>query len=402
MAELIARQGVDGITRYVEIIENSRGVAAKTAAVMDDNLKGDLKRLASVWEDLGITVSDALDKPLRNMTTHIASIVLATRKWMENNPQLTTTLFTVAITLAAVLAVLGTFALALATVIVPMAALKMGLGILGIQAAALTPFLRGIGTALLWLGNIFVIAGRALLMNPLGLAITAIAVAALLIYKYWEPTKTFFADLWTTITTIFTNAKLTVSSISSDLWTTIKTSFADVMNWFSNLPAKFTGFGINIMHGLVNGITSALGWVKSTVMNAGESVVKWFKEKLGIQSPSKVFAELGDYTMQGYTVGLQRSEHAPLSHVSSLAKHITQLGAGIAISAATLPAMAFDTRPPISPRTHSSAMHGDTINITINPSAGMDEAAIANAVAQILENRDRQKAARRRSSLSDY
>jgi hypothetical protein len=34
--------------------------------------------------------------------------------------------------------------------------------------------------------------GRALLMNPIGLLITGIAVSAYLIYRYWEPIKGFF------------------------------------------------------------------------------------------------------------------------------------------------------------------------------------------------------------------
>ena len=38
--------------------------------------------------------------------------------------------------------------------------------------------------------------GRALLLNPIGLAITAIAAGALLIIKYWEPIKAFFVNLW--------------------------------------------------------------------------------------------------------------------------------------------------------------------------------------------------------------
>ena len=38
--------------------------------------------------------------------------------------------------------------------------------------------------------------GRALLLNPIGLAITAIAVGAFLIIKYWEPIKAFFVNLW--------------------------------------------------------------------------------------------------------------------------------------------------------------------------------------------------------------
>ncbi|ODS22894.1 hypothetical protein AB835_11625 [Candidatus Endobugula sertula] len=46
-----------------------------------------------------------------------------------------------------------------------------------------------VGKAVLWLG-------RALMANPIGLAITAIAGGAYLIIKYWEPIKGFFTDLW--------------------------------------------------------------------------------------------------------------------------------------------------------------------------------------------------------------
>jgi hypothetical protein len=107
--------------------------------------------------------------------------------------------------------------------------------------------------------------------------------------------------------------------------------------------------------------------------------------------------------MQGLAVGLQRSQGDPLDQVGGLAKRLTQLGAGIAIGAATMPALAFDTRPPLAPRTPGAGtvIQGDTITISITAAPGMDEQAIARAVALALEQRDRQKAARIRSSLSD-
>lgn len=36
-------------------------------------------------------------------------------------------------------------------------------------------------------------------MNPIDLAITAIALAAALIYTYWEPINAFFSQSWQTI-----------------------------------------------------------------------------------------------------------------------------------------------------------------------------------------------------------
>lgn len=210
--------------------------------------------------------------------------------FIEANPALSKALIISFGVVAAIATALGAVLLALSPFIASYALLYVGFAKPGVTGGVLLPILKSIGTAFTWLGGVLLFVGRALLLNPLGLAITVIAVAALLIYKYWEPIKTFFADLWAAITTIFTNAKLTISSIANDLWTNIKTAFTDVINWFSNLPAKFTDFGINIMHGLVNGITSTMGWVKNTVMNAGESVIGWFKEKLGIHSPSQVFA----------------------------------------------------------------------------------------------------------------
>ena len=39
----------------------------------------------------------------------------------------------------------------------------------------------------------------------------------------------------------------------------------------------------------------------------GDSVGGWFKEKLGIHSPSRVFMGFGDNIAQGAAIGLQRT-----------------------------------------------------------------------------------------------
>jgi hypothetical protein len=348
--------------------------------------------------------------------------------FIEKNPTLAKVMIVSFGVLAGLLVVIGPLMLGLATLIGPYALLHVMFAKMGIQGGVLMPILRGIGSAFLWLGRAALIAGRAMLMNPIGLVITAIALAAFLVYKYWEPIKTFFIDLWNGVTNVFNLAWASIKAFAGGIWSDVKQAFdggimsinalvlnwsplglfyqafAGVMTWFGfELPAKFSTFGANIMEGLVNGITGALGWVKATIAGAGDSVIGWFKEKLGIHSPSRVFAELGDFTMQGLAVGLQRSEDGPIGQVGGLAKRLTQLGAGIAISAAAMPAMAFDTRPPISPRTAGAGAtyQGDTIQITIQAAPGMDEQAIARAVAQVLEQRDRQKSARRRSSFSD-
>jgi len=58
-------------------------------------------------------------------------------------------------------------------------------------------------TSLFMVGRTFLWLGRALLMNPIGLAITAIGVAAYLIYRNWTPIKTFFIGLWASVKNAF-------------------------------------------------------------------------------------------------------------------------------------------------------------------------------------------------------
>ncbi|SDN92085.1 hypothetical protein SAMN05216517_114125 [Janthinobacterium sp. OK676] len=224
----------------------------------------------------------------------------------------------------------------------------------------------------------------------------------------WAPISAFFADIWSRLRTVCAGGMGSITALIIN-WSPVGMfyqAFAGVLSWFGiKLPAQFTECGANILRGLVNGITGSMGAVKDAISNAGSSTIAWFKEKLGIHSPSRVFAQLGDYTMQGLAVGLDRSEGAPIAKVSGLAQRLTQLGAGIAIGTATaLPASAFDTRAPLAKGGLGAGMtiQGDKIEITIQAQAGSDPQAIARAVYAAMEQRDREKAARIRSSLRDH
>jgi hypothetical protein len=384
-----------------------------------------LAKLADLKLTMGEKILPLYSRAIDSVTAALDGL----NGFMERNPILSKVMIVGFGSLAAILVVLGPLMLGLAALIGPYAMLHVLFAKMGVSGGVLTPILRGAASAFLWLGRALLFVGRAFLMNPIGLVITAIALAAYLIYQYWEPIKGFFTDLWNTVGNAFSSAWVSIKGFAGGLWADVQQAFAGgiggvtalvlnwsplglfyqafagVLRWFGiDLPAKFSDFGLNIMQGLANGITGALGTVRTAIAGASDSVVGWFKEKLGIHSPSRVFAELGDFTMQGLAVGLQRSQDSPIGQIGGLAKRLTQLGAGIAIGAAAMPALAFDTRPPLAPRTPGAGMviQGDTITITVQAMPGMDEQAIARAVAQALNQRDREKAARIRSSLSDY
>ncbi|MNJ42386.1 hypothetical protein D3C77_373560 [compost metagenome] len=72
---------------------------------------------------------------------------------------------------------------------------------------------------------------------------------------------------------------------------------------------------------------AGLGQIKQAMSTLGSSTIGWFKEKLGIHSPSRVFAELGGYTTEGLAQGLDAGAKAPLKSLNSLGKQLTEAGA---------------------------------------------------------------------------
>ncbi|MFD2645139.1 phage tail tape measure protein [Pseudomonas japonica] len=156
------------------------------------------------------------------------------------------------------------------------------------------------GQAVLWLG-------RALLMNPIGLAITGIAVGAYLIYRYWAPIKGFFAGLWSEIKTGFNGGLAGIVGLIANFSPLglFYRAFSGVMSYFGvELPAKFSDFGGMIITGLVNGIGNALTAAKESIVGVGTSIKGWFTETLGIQSPSRVFIGYGANISEGAAIGI--------------------------------------------------------------------------------------------------
>lgn len=156
------------------------------------------------------------------------------------------------------------------------------------------------GQAILWLG-------RALMMNPIGLLITGIALAAYLIYRHWAPIKTFFTGLWDEVKTGFSGGLSGIAGLIVNFspvgW--FYRAFAGVMNYFGvELPGTFTEFGGLLITGLVNGISNMAGALKDSVVGIGSSVKGWFTETLGIQSPSRVFIGYGANISEGAALGI--------------------------------------------------------------------------------------------------
>lgn len=124
-------------------------------------------------------------------------------------------------------------------------------------------------------------------MNPVGLTITAIAGAAYLLYRYWEPISGFFAGVWERIKTAFDGGIAGVTRLILD-WSPLGLfyrAFASVLDWFGiELPASFSEFGGNILDSLINGILNALPFLNGAIEKIKALIPDWAKSALGISA----------------------------------------------------------------------------------------------------------------------
>lgn len=87
--------------------------------------------------------------------------------------------------------------------------------------------------------------------------------------------------------------------------TSAATQFAsNLINGLASIPGQVTSIGSNIIQGLVNGVTGAAGKLIDAVKGAVGDAIEGAKNLLGIHSPSRVFREIGQYTMQGAALGV--------------------------------------------------------------------------------------------------
>jgi len=400
LVKLVDSAGTGELQKFIATLRVSQGEAGRTAKIMGDNLVGDLDELSSAWEDLGIQLEEQQDGPLREIVQSLADVVGGVKRWIVENPTLAAQIVKTAAGLGILMATMGAITLALASILGPFAMVRFAMMLLGIKSLGLVTGLKALGGALLWVSKAVLLVGRALMLNPIGLAVTAIAAAVYLIYANWDKLGPYFAGMWAEVKAGFSGGLggIITTLANFNPIGLVYRAFAEVHNYLGlDLPVRFTEFGNMIVLGLVNGLMSGMGQIKSAITTLGDSTIGWFKEKLGIHSPSRVFATLGGFTMAGLANGLAGGEGDVLKQIAGTAKRLASSGADM-LSGKSIE---FDKRPPISAASGGMVIQGDTNHFQIHATPGTDVAGLQRMINQMLDERERNKATRIRSRLGD-
>ncbi|MBN3114295.1 phage tail tape measure protein [Pectobacterium brasiliense] len=291
-------------------------------ARQNDTLTGRWNQMTTSVMNIALNVGEALVPVLVSLSDILIPILDQLVTWTAANPELVRGI---------VMAVAGFFAfrmalsgakLGITTLLSPL--LSVWEGILQVQRGwqlfnaglRTTGVLQGIGGILSRLVGGVGAFGRMLLMNPIGLAVTAIVGAVYLIYRYWEPISTFFKNLWSQVSQAFnTGWEALNNAVSGGVvgitallldWSpfgVLYSIFADAVSELGiQLPGSLSELGGVIIDALVKGLISYFPELKNVLKTIDEFIPDSVKNFLGIGSKT-VSIEAGGQPVAANVMG---------------------------------------------------------------------------------------------------
>ena len=312
LATLFGKESLSAIapllTNMGALEENLKkvGDATKYAGSMNDEYKARAETTANniilfknKIAELGISIGSVLLPPLNIFLGKMGAVIDKVSAWSKANPELSSTLTKVAVGAVAVVGGIAAVALAVTTVIGPIALAISSFSVLGSSAGTSIGLLTKMITPIKMIGTAFSVVGKAMLANPMVLAIVAIvavvAGAAYLIYKNWEPIKGFFSNLWSGVKDTFSSAWNGIKGVVGTgiefikgVIKSIDTVFADnpilnllipiigipriiIANWSS-----IKGFFVSLWGGIKSSAESMWSSISSGASNAWNAIVSFF------------------------------------------------------------------------------------------------------------------------------
>ncbi|WP_238560202.1 phage tail tape measure protein [Sphingomonas sp. Mn802worker] len=354
------QQGLRPLIQNMQLYRQIRAEAAGAGGTTDSDFAVRMQDSAEQTKQLKInatTLAVTLGAQLLPAVNAVVVRATAFATWVSDvanrYPGLTRAIGVGAAAFASLFFVLGGGAIVIAGLVAPFAALSFAAGALGIG------LLPVIGIALA------VVAG-----------VVAIGAAAYAIYANWGAITGWFAGVWSSI----------------------KATGVSALAWFAALPLRFAQFGRDMISGLIRGVLGMVGALRSTIVGVASSAASWFAKKLDIHSPSRVFAGFGGNIIDGLTNGIAAQESEPVRRMDSLSRRLSLA----IVSGTAVPALAMASPAAAASAAGAGSVAGArTYNITINQQPGEHAQDLARLIADEIDRRERETAARGRSSYGD-
>lgn len=374
---------VNDETLYAGAVNKEYAARAATSA---NNIQLFKNRISG----LSITIGNALLPALNESMAVMGPIVSTVSEFAQANPMLTNSLVMVAGGLIATK--VATIGLGYAWTFVKGGALTLASGAVRVASA-----IRMVGTAAM-------VAGRMMLLSPIGLVAAGIVTAGILIYREWDRVKSFFGGLWdglkagmAPVVAIF-DGWTTSMPILTTIWEAVGSAISTVAEWFGKLmePVKASDeqlkaageAGRSMGELIANGINLAL-----TPMRLLIEGIQWLSNNAGaVISSVKGFAESAGQTVSGAWQSTK--------DFFGISDNPEQQAAVPGQTADQLARMAGVPSLPEPARAGSSTTYTDnsTTTMTVTQLPGEDATALTNRIMKELDKKQQQRA---RGALTD-
>ncbi len=362
IAEIIAGEGAAGFTRAQEMlakqasIQQRIGVQMSTLSAKHEATTGSLSNLAA-------TLFQPIAEPIKHAYDWLNRMIGATDEWLGSTNKLGKySASLLAIAGAAKISALGTQALfGTANLVAPSAMLAITKRL---KATRLFAWLGKIRGAFGFLGRGIGVVLRLLplLLTPWGLIGLAVGALAVAIYKNWDAIK---------------------HSVSNGI-DLVKSKINGGIEYLKSTKERWLNSGKEMINGLVIGVTQGAKDLSTAIKDLASKPIKEFKELLGINSPSRVFAKLGGHLSEGLAVGIDYKAPNAYKAVAKLSKNLPKKVPALAVSTA-IAATPYSLAAQPNSNGVASQTFAPTITINIQPGTHESATDIASAVRIELE-----------------
>jgi len=334
-------------------------------------VKEALTQLGAALGDLGRQAGPALAKGIQFLIPVFTSVAQSMTKLLGNTALLKGIFYTLGGVVAAAMIPFGALIAAsyglykaIGFVVDKWDAITGAFSTFGSALAAVGSAIAGFvsGAFNLWIGTIKLFVGLWLgiadiILTPVG-GIKGVADAfrsvASVVSSVASSVVSAVGGMVSSVIGFFGSLLAPIASAISNIATT-------VIGGITNLGSQAFQLGVNMVQGLVNGIVSMAQAPVGAIRDIAQRGINAAKSALGIASPSKVFAEIGGYTAEGFTGGIDDEAATVEQSATSMAS--------TAVDGAQQAVTGLSPSPQLQPKSASggagAVIHIDTLNVSV-------------------------------------
>ena len=201
-------------------------------------------------------------------------------------------------------------------------------------------------------------------------------------------------DIITAIKNFFSGGLNSIKNTVSKIFTQIKNLGTKIKDTFGELISSAWNWGADIVKGIANGISGAIGTAIQAVKNVANSIMNTFKGMLGIHSPSRVFTQYGEWTVQGLNNGVENELGASERMAEEMASAITPDFSDVVIPEFAPSIANANGRRSVNNEDHTTSDNGG-VTIQIDKMEVREDSDIEKVAHELYKLQQRQKRGRK-------